>query len=142
MENAMSNNSVAIIVRSIEGRGIQIEVSVLGGVVNLEVKHIPLAPGDQYVDPPFRMTIGGPVGQPGVRDFDEACPMRAAPLEHRLEVKEPRVCAKIMPDVMREYGVSDRLGGDRYWCGRARGHDGSCGDWVYGSQPKHFEAML
>lgn len=53
-------------------------------------------------------------------------------------VQKP-VCARIMPS--NTPPELRRIGGPRNWCGKAPGHEGQCGDWVYGSQPEHAEAM-
>lgn len=53
----MSNNAVAILVRPYLSSWIQIEVSVVGGVVKLVVtNHLPKE-GDQCVEPPLMVTI-------------------------------------------------------------------------------------
>ena len=50
-----------------------------------------------------------------------------------------KICAKILKDATPT--MLRRIGGPRHWCGKLSGHRGECGEWQYGSQIEHVEAM-
>jgi hypothetical protein len=49
------------------------------------------------------------------------------------------ICAKMMPDDSPL--ILQLIGSPRHWCGKSRWHEGECGEWEYGSQPEHVEAL-